>query len=209
MSQFLDCKGPQQDSIAGSLAAPDFSLRLSMDCGQVFGWEWDGEWCAGVISGAAVALRQEGPRVHYVAGPGVRPEQIESYLGLEENYGRIIRSISVDDFMKRAVESARGLRILKQDAWPCLGSYILSSNNRVERIQSLVQRISRTMGDAHSVRDKLVYSFPEPTVLGACPEGEIRSCGAGFRSPYLNEASRMIAAGARQDEPELGALVQD
>jgi N-glycosylase/DNA lyase len=170
-------------------------LRLSMGCGQVFGWDWDGDWCAGAIGGRAVALRQVGPELQYISERGADPDRIASYLGLDEDYGRIMRSIAVDGFMKKAIEAAWGLRILKQDAWPCLGSYILSSNNSVGRIQSLVREISRRMGEARTVGDRLVYTFPEPAVLGACHEKHIRSCGAGFRSPYLNESARMIAAG--------------
>lgn len=195
MSHFLDDAAAERDSRTGTIAAPDFDLRLSMSCGQVFGWDWDGDWCWGVIDGRAVALRQRGRQVHYVAEPGTDPARVTSYLGLDENYRRIMRSIGVDDFMKKAIAAARGLRIIKQDRWPCLGSYILSSNNRVERIQSLVKQISMKMGNARGLGGRLVYTFPEPAVLGACDEKDIRSCGAGFRSPYLNESARMIAAG--------------
>jgi N-glycosylase/DNA lyase len=193
MSQLLDDGADREDSGLCTIAAPDFSLRLSMSCGQVFGWEWDGDWCSGVIGGSAVALRQEGSEVQYAAGPGADPARIASYLGLDDDYGHIIREIGVDYFMKRAIGAARGLRVLKQDPWPCLGSYILSSNNRVERIQSLVRQISMKMGDAHTVRGKVIYGFPRAEVLAACHEKDIRSCGAGFRSPYLNQAAGMVA----------------
>jgi N-glycosylase/DNA lyase len=166
-----------------------------MGCGQVFGWEWNGDWCSGIIGGSAVALRQAGRGIEVVSEGDADEERVASYLGLDDNYGRIMRSIAVDDFMKKAVKAARGLRILRQDAWPCLGSYILSSNNRVERIQSLVRELSMRMGEPHSVRGNIVYAFPEPAVLAACHEKDIRSCGAGFRSPYLNESARMVAAG--------------
>lgn len=195
MSHFLDDRAGQRDSQIGTLEARDFDLRLTMDCGQVFGWTWEGDWCSGMIGGNAVALCQEGRRVHYAAESGIDGASVISYLGLDEDYTHIMRSISVDDFMKRAIASARGLRLLKQEPWPCLGSYILSSNNRVERIQTLVREISMRMGSERSIRGRRVYAFPGPDVLGACRERDIRGCGAGFRSPYLNESARMIAAG--------------
>jgi len=195
MSQFLDASARKEAQEIRKIRAPDFDLRLSMGCGQVFGWEWDGEWCIGMIGPSAVALRQAGDEIHYISDGGARARAIRAYLGLYDDYGRIMRSIARDDFMKKALKVGRGLRILKQDAWPCLGSYILSSNNRVERIQSLVMEISMRMGEAHSVGGRMVYAFPEPEVLAACHEGDIRSCGAGFRSPYLNESARMIATG--------------
>lgn len=195
MSQFLDGRSAERDSEKSTIAAPDFDLRLSMGCGQVFGWEWDGDWCSGVIGGRAVALHQEGRQIHCLAESGADTARIASYLGLDENYRRIMRSIAVDDFMKKAIAASRGLRLFKQERWPCLGSYILSSNNRVERIQALVRKISLKMGGEHGVGGRMVYSFPEPEVLGACHERDIRGCGAGFRSPYLNESARMVAAG--------------
>jgi N-glycosylase/DNA lyase len=179
----------------GRLEAADFDLRVSMECGQIFGWEWDGEWCYGTIGGRGVALRQEGATIHFVAERDLEPGAIATYLGMDEDYAGIMESISVDDFVRRAIDAGWGLRIFKQDAWPCLGSYILSSNNRVERIRTLVGEISRTMGGARRVRNRLVYTFPEPAVLAACRETDIRACGAGFRSPYLSEGARMIAAG--------------
>jgi N-glycosylase/DNA lyase len=195
MSQFLDDRDREGVSKSWTIEAADFDLRLSMGCGQVFGWEWQGDWCAGVIGGKAVALRQAGAEIECVSEADADPARIASYLGLDEDYGRIMHSIAVDGFMKKAIKAARGLRILKQDAWPCLGSYILSSNNRVERIQSLVKELSVRMGEALSVSGKLVYAFPEPGVLASCHEKDIRSCGAGFRSPYLNESAGMIASG--------------
>ncbi len=203
MSQLLDDCAGGEDSGLCKIATPDFSLRLSMTCGQVFGWEWDGDWCVGIIGGSAVALRQEGSQVECAGGPGADPTKIASYLGLYDDYGRIMREISVDNFIRKAIGAAWGLRILKQDPWPCLGSYILSSNNRVERIQSLVRQISMNMGEAHTVRGRVVYAFPRPEVLAACDEKDIRSCGAGFRSPYLSQAARMIAS----REVDLDSLV--
>lgn len=195
MSQFLDAPAPEEAREIRRIKTPDFDLSLSIGCGQVFGWEWDGEWCIGMIGGSAVALKQAGDEIHYISEGAASAENIRAYLGLNDNYGRIMRSIARDDFMKKAVRAGRGLRILKQDPWPCLGSYILSSNNRVGRIQSLVMEISMRMGKAHSVGRRQVFAFPESDILAACHERDIRSCGAGFRSPYLNESARMIAAG--------------
>jgi len=208
MSQFLDAAARKKAQEIRSIRAPVFDLRLSMGCGQVFGWEWYGDWCIGVIGGSAVALKQAGGEIQYISEGGAGPAAIRAYLGLDKDYRRITRSISRDDFMKRAVRAGRGLRVLKQDPWPCLGSYILSSNNRIERIQSLVMEISLRMGEALSVGGRQVNAFPEPEVLAACREADIRSCGAGFRSPYLNESARMIAAG-EVDLDELADLPYD
>jgi len=195
MSQFLDGIEVNEDSETGKIEAPDFDLHLSMDCGQIFGWEEAEGKYTGTLAGRAVTLVQDGANIHYFAETGLNPARISHFLALDVNYRSIMRAISIDDFMKKAVDSAWGLRLLRQEPWPCLGSYILSSNNSVERIRSLVREVSLAMGEARYLGDRRVYAFPRPEALASCHEKDIRACGAGFRSPYLNRAARMVAAG--------------
>jgi N-glycosylase/DNA lyase len=179
----------------GAVSAPNFDLRESMDCGQIFGWQREGRTYSGVIGDVGVTLKQSGGQVHYVSEAGIPPDRIVTYLGLDEDLGAIQREIARDGFMRRVVTSVRGLRIIKQDMWPCLCSYILSAQNRVERIDKLVKEIASTFGRAHNVNERTVYGLPEPRDLARCGESGIRSCGAGFRAPYLIEAAIMIARG--------------
>jgi N-glycosylase/DNA lyase len=180
----------QTRPIKRSIAAPAFDLRVSMDCGQIFGWHQDRGTYTGIIGETAVVLRQSGGRVYYVADRAIPGGSVASYLGLDADLERIRREIARDAFMRRVVGSVKGLRILRQDIWPCLCSYILSANNRVERIDRLVKDIASTFGKPHRVNGRTVYSLPEPEELGRCAESGVRSCGAGFRAPYLLEAVR-------------------
>jgi N-glycosylase/DNA lyase len=179
----------------GSLAAPGFDLEISMDCGQIFGWVKDGGAYKGIIAGSPVSIRQEGERVSFIAGKGLRGRDIKRYLGLDENLGKIIASVERDDYMKRVVAAARGLRLLKQDPWPCLCSYILSSNNRVDRIDRLVKEIAGRYGTRHEIDGREIFSLPGPGELASCGEGNMRSCGVGFRAPYMMKAGEMVAGG--------------
>jgi N-glycosylase/DNA lyase len=182
-------------SLEGTLAAPSFDLEASMDCGQIFGWHKHGGSYLGIIGGVAVSLRQGGGVVQFVAGRRMRSDLIRSYLGLDEDLEAIHAEIARDDFMRKAINSAPGLRILRQDAWPCLCSYILSANNRVERIDQLVKEISRRFGRRQEAGGREVYSLPGVADLADCPESGVRACGVGFRAPYLVGAARMIAGG--------------
>jgi N-glycosylase/DNA lyase len=167
-----------------------------MECGQVFGWHKQGDTYAGIIRGAAVLLcPTEGSKIKFASDRRIKPYHIKAYLGLDENLDEILRSIRRDQFMEKVTAAVRGLRLLKQDPWPCLCSYIISANNRVDRIDLLVKEISRRLGKRHMVRQTVVYSFPEPRVLAECPESGMRSCGVGFRAPYLVRSAAAIAGG--------------
>ena len=170
-----------------------------MECGQVFGWHkaggTSGSTYFGVIGGRAAALAQAAERIEYAATRELRPSAVRHYLGLDEDLRRIRASVAVDPFMKRVLASVKGLRLLKQEPWHCLCSYLLSSNNRVQRIDSLVKEIAHRWGTSQSVCGREVYSLPEPAVLAGCGEPGIRACGAGFRSPFLLRAARQVADG--------------
>jgi N-glycosylase/DNA lyase len=189
-------RSPDAGSVLqGAISAPEFDLSRSMDCGQVFGWHSSGGTYWGMIGDSAVALRQSGGIVHFSSDRPLPPSRISSYLGLDQDFDVIRREISRDAFMQKVMEEVKGLRILRQDAWPCLCSYILSSNNRVERIDALVKRVASTYGRHHEVEGRVVHSLPEPGDLAACSESDVRSCGTGFRAPYLVEAAAMVSGG--------------
>lgn len=183
------------EATRGKLSAAGFDLEISMDCGQIFGWEKEGGAYAGVISGSPVIISQTGDEVSFIAGPGLRARDIRRYLGLDEELGEILGAVVRDGFMKTVVSAARGLRLLKQEPWPCLCSYILSSNNRVDRIDKLVKEIAARYGTRHEIDGRTVFSLPGADTLAACGEANMRSCGVGFRAPYLLKAGEMVAGG--------------
>jgi N-glycosylase/DNA lyase len=183
------------DIRTGHIPAADLNLETSMGCGQIFGWDRRGKTYFGMIGSTAVGIRQEGDRIVFVTESGLDRSRIVSYLGLDVDLGQILKSITRDSFMKRVVGSVRGLRLLKQEPWPCLCSYIISANNRVERIDTIVKQISRELGTRHVVDGEEVYCLPEPGVLAGCAESGLRSCGTGFRAPYLLGAAAMVSDG--------------
>jgi N-glycosylase/DNA lyase len=195
MTQIIrHCSG-NEHHIEGRLHAPDFDLTTSMDCGQVFGWERaDGAYW-GVLGSSAVSLRQEGDAIRFLAGPDLNPLRIRQYLGLDTDLEAVLEAITVDDFMLKVTSSVRGLRLLRQDPWHCLCSYIISANNRVERIDRLVKEIARRFGQGQTLCGKRLHSLPSPSDLASCMESGVRACGVGFRAPYLLEAAKMVADG--------------
>ncbi len=179
----------------GRVAAAGFDLEVSMDCGQIFGWVKEDGAYTGLIGGRAAQIRQAGDTLSFLAERGLRKADVRHYLGLDEDLEEIAASVARDGFMKEVLAAASGLRLLKQDPWPCLCSYILSSNNRVDRIDRLVKEIAARYGTRHEIAGTAVYSLPEPDALAGCGEGNMRACGVGFRAPYLVRAGDMVAGG--------------
>jgi N-glycosylase/DNA lyase len=181
--------------LEGNLIAPGFDLALSMGCGQVFGWSAECGRYWGIVGSHAVALSQQADRIGFVAEAGLAGERIRRYLGLDLDLSKILRAIAVDPFMKRVLTSVRGLRLLRQDPWPCLCGYILSASNRIERIDRLVIELACRFGHEHVLGGRKVYRLPDASELAGCPESDLRACGVGFRAPYLAAAAMKVADG--------------
>jgi N-glycosylase/DNA lyase len=106
--------------------------------------------------------------------------------------------------MRAAVSKCRGLRLLRQEPWECLGSFILSSTKQITQIQQIIRLLCQRFGVPVVVPpdQEPAWAFPEAARLAACTEAELRDCKMGFRAPNLLRAARMVAAG----EVDLEAL---
>ena len=196
MSDQLDGRcGGQGGERRVRITAPDLDLALTLECGQVFGWHRDEDSYFGIIEGLPVGLRQAGDRIEFTAPRALGRARVARYLSLDDDLEAILVSVNVDPFMRRVLRSVKGLRLLKQEPWHCLCSYLLSSSNRVERIDKTVKEIARRWGSAHTVGGWEIHRLPEPEVLARCGEPGIRACGAGFRAPYLARAAAKVADG--------------
>ena len=179
-----------------------------MSCGQVFGWSRYNENYFGIIDHVGVSLKQVGGAVKFTTDGAIKAPRVRRYLALDDDLEAILDSVRVDPFMRRVLRTVKGLRLLKQDPWHCLCSYLISSNNRVERIDKSVKEIGRKWGRRHVVSGREVFDLPDAGRLAQCAEGGIRSCGVGFRAPYLLKTAQDVAAG-RLDLDRVGRLPYD
>lgn len=181
----------------------DFELKDIFECGQCFRWnaEEDGSY-SGVAFGRAVNLsydREEGCESGTLVIRNSTSEDFESiwkkYFDLERDYGGIKKELSRDDkIMAKAVEYGRGIRILNQDEWETLISFILSQNRNIPLIKKSIEEISRRYGEpVYDYKGNLRYTFPEPEVLAGVTEEELSDCRLGYRARYVTETSKVIA----------------
>ena len=120
---------------------------------------------------------------------------LRHYLDLNRDLASILSAVDIDPFIHRSIETFRGMRILNQEVWECLASFILSQNNNVPRIRGIIRTISVRFGEKITLDDSVDYSFPTPQALAEAGVEALYDCRLGYRAPYLWAVSSAIAAG--------------
>ncbi len=123
----------------------------------------------------------------------------KDYLDLETDYEGITTKLKQkDEYLSEAIDFGQGIRILKQDPWEMLISFILSQNKAIPHIKQCISNISERFGfpiDEYDAEGKTYYTFPTAKELSRATEEELRSCKVGFRAPYILDACRKILGG--------------
>jgi N-glycosylase/DNA lyase len=173
----------------------DFVPKHVFDCGQCFRWieEEDGSY-TGVAYGKVVNVLLSGNKLVISNADKKDFDDLWSgYLDLARDYGKIKEQIDIDGNMHEAINFGRGIRILNQDEWETLVTFIISANNRIPMIRNAVENLSVKYGDKiGEFRGKVHYSFPAPEVLAKARLEDIRSCKVGFRDKYILAAAKHI-----------------
>ncbi len=191
----------------------DFSVAKTFDCGQCFRFdpvettEYDAEY-AGVAHGRYVSFAQRGDRLYVKGSDREDFEKIWcSYLGLDVDYDAInadILSRSDSPALRAALECGRGIRILKQEPWEAVCSFIISQNNNIPRIKRIISALSERYGQPIGQGR---YAFPTAEALFIAGEKSIFELKTGFRAKYITDASARVSDG-RLDLSDLGDTTQ-
>lgn len=170
----------------------DFELKHIFDCGQCFRWneDKDGSYI-GVACGRAVRVIKNGNDVLIKGGSIQDVEFWINYFDLNTDYGSIKQKLSEDEILKEAVKHGDGIRILNQEPFEVVISFIISANNRISMIKKAVENICRKFGEPIQFEGNTLYSFPKPEVLSKAKVEDIEGCG--FRASYIVETTRAIA----------------
>jgi N-glycosylase/DNA lyase len=199
------------------LPVHDYDLAATLDSGQVFRWEKIGDDWHGVLGKHFLRLTQTENEIHArAAAPVTDWNFLRDFLQTEINLATVLKTFPDDAPMNQAVAHCRGLRLLRQDPWECLASFILSSTKQIVQIRQIVallcerfgepvaginaeaQRTQRNTGLENALRvsapSASLRSFPSAARIAAASEAELRACKMGFRAPSLHAAARAIAA---------------
>ena len=183
----------------------DYDLATTLTSGQVFRWELRDRCWEGVIGQRWVRLRADGAAIiAETADPVTDWRWLADYLQIGISLGGVLATFPGDEPMRAAVAACRGLRLLRQDPWECLASFIFSSTKQIVQIRQIVALLCERFGEPVAVPDgrRPAFAFPAPQRVAAADESELRACKMGFRAPNLRAAARKIVDG----EVDLGRL---
>ncbi len=172
-----------------------FSLEHTLESGQAFRWRKDSGWYWGVVAGVVFKVRETAGGVEFSSGPASEMEAapvLSSYLRLDDDLSAIYRELRRDARLAEAIERYPGLRLVRQEPWECLVSFVISAFSNIPRITKHVEDISSTFGDPVALGDYMRHSFPSPGQLVEVGEAQYREMGLGFRSRYLARLARTV-----------------
>ena len=174
---------------------PAIDVDSSVNSGQVFLWGREGDRWYGIDGQDVIGVGGGGEQARsYREGSGGRSGGSDFFRRRDDIAG-ITRSISRDPVIGGAVRRYPGLRLLDQDPFQCLISFIVSANSSIPRIRGCLRRMTRMFGDRVKFEGREFFLFPEPAALAGAPAGTIARCGVGYRAKYIHEAARMVHSG--------------
>lgn len=181
----------------------DFDLGRTFECGQCFRWDADGSGAyTGVAFGRAARLRRAGGSI-FITGTMEDFETIwRLYFDLDRDYGKIREQLCIDDFMREASTTGAGIRILRQDGWEALCSFIISQCNNIPRIKKIISSLCGEFGDSIDFGGMTYFTFPSAHRLATLRETDLAPLRCGYRAGYIIGAAQAVASG----DLDLGTL---
>jgi N-glycosylase/DNA lyase len=174
----------------------DFDPIKIFECGQCFRWNADENGVyTGVAYGHATGVRADGDSV-FISGTAVDFETVwRDYFDLDRDYASIRKHVCIDDFMIAASEYGAGIRILRQDKWEALCSFIISQCNNIPRIKKIIEKLCLLFGDRLWLGNQELRAFPSAERIAALDAADLAPIRCGYRAEYIIGAARKIAGG--------------
>ena len=173
-----------------------FELEDIFECGQCFRWnkQPDGSYL-GVVKNAVINVKKDGNKIIFTGN--CRNDNFEklirSYFDLDTNYDELKGKLSkVDDNLKLATRFGTGIRILNQDLWECIISFIISANNNIPRIKKIIEKLALNYGEKIEWNGKEYCFFPTPEELSNANCDDLRNMGLGFRDIRVYNTTKKI-----------------
>ncbi|MGN1443547.1 MAG: DNA-3-methyladenine glycosylase family protein [Acutalibacteraceae bacterium] len=170
-----------------------FNLDLCADCGQAFRWKKteEGIWKAVVRSTVGEIVQKDGVTVFKNTDKETFKKIWLPYFDLDRNYEEILSCFD-EKYLKAAIKAYTGIRILRQDPWEALCSFIISQNNNIPRIKGIIERFCISFGEQIG---KDAYTFPSFEKTAELTENDLKPLRAGFRNKYILDAAKKLARG--------------
>jgi len=174
----------------------EFSISQIAESGQAFRWDEDGEGIyTGVAYGKVISVSNDSDQLTIIGSNQNDYEEVwEIYFDLNRDYKAVIDSLmGKDNNLDSAIAYGNGIRILNQDLWEMIISFIISGNNNIPRIKKSIEVISERYGEfITEINGKRYFSFPSPKQLSVATVEELRECGVGYRDSYIFKTTKAI-----------------
>ncbi len=171
---------------------PKFNLAQTLNCGQCFRfYESDGRHC-GVALDKYIEIAESDGKLTIYSDKEITHNELRGFFDFDLNYDEINAVLSQDQTMKSAIEYAGGIRILRQNTWEVLCSFILSQNNNIKRISGIIERLCENFGEDIGNGH---YSFPSAQRIAALSVDDLAPIRSGFRAKYVIDAAQKVVSG--------------
>jgi N-glycosylase/DNA lyase len=178
-----------------NLASVPFDLGHTLDSGQVFRWVQKGEWWYGVVADGVLMVKQEGESLVCSTSSDLLNQQfVRSYFRLDDDLERIYSKIMKDSHVTEAIQRYYGLRLIKQDVWECLVSFVIATNANIPRIKLMISKVCEKFGEETDFEGNQHRLFPKPDSLGAASIDELTECGLGYRARFVKSVAEKVSA---------------
>lgn len=175
----------------------NFSLEEIRASGQCFRMEKIEEDRFSLVAlGRYLEMEQKGSEVTFFCEEEEFDSLWRNYFDLDADYGGYLRAIDPGDrYLLEAARLGSGIRILRQELWEMIVSFLISQQNHIARIRRCINNICVRYGEERQTGEGLYYTFPSPQALALAPEQELRDCNLGYRAKYVSRAARAVASG--------------
>ncbi len=175
-----------------SIKNPNIDLDHTLDCGQVFRWSKKEEWWTGIVRGYIVRIKQDKFEGSLVVDSDIEKGLLYSYFRLDDDLGSILEEVNLDSYINEAIRNYYGLRLIRQEPWECLISYMLATASNIPRIQNNISMLCSILGNEILPG---YYSFPSATSLAGATCDQLCDCKMGFRTSRIIKAARAVVCG--------------
>ncbi len=176
-----------------NLAKTPFSLDYTLSCGQTFRWEKRGEWWLGVVNQTAVKIKQKKGTLEFSSSSSdVNSDFLWHYFRFDDDLPSVYSKIMKDGYVRKAVKQFHGLRLIRQEPWECLISYLCAQNKNIPAIKQMIFNLCKRFGSPIKFGGEEFYSFPKPQALMKANLAELRLCKLGYRAENVLKTAKLV-----------------
>lgn len=164
---------------------PDFNIDITLCGGQAFNWIKIDDSYFGVFTDHVLKVKYQNNFLFWESSKNISEETVKTYFDYELDYRKVIDEITKDENIKKIIDTHFGLRILRQDFWQTLVSFVISQNNNIPKIKFSIQKLSQLNNRKIYFDGKTFYAFPTINELSKFTEEELKLCSLGYRAKYI------------------------